>query len=214
MKKLISALAALPILAVSGMAFASSPGQLTGGAQVLEAKNITQSGSYSDNTSVACNEDVQYSTMLHNAGSGGLTNIQVSASLAGSVTATPAEGATFGTSDTTTVNVASGGTLTYENGTTKLYDINGNLLQTLPDSITSGGVNIGNMAGSSVEYVNFRAKVNCPTPPPSPPVTTTTTTTPTAKALPNTGPGDVVGIFAGASSLGAAGHYLVNRRRR
>lgn len=36
----------------------------------------------------------------------------------------------------------------------------------------------------------------------------------TAKALPNTGPGDVLGIFTGASSLGAVGHYIVNRRRR
>jgi LPXTG-motif cell wall-anchored protein len=210
MKKIVSLLAILPVLVFSTHAFASSPGQLTGGPQVLEAKNITQAGSYSDTTSVACNEEVQYSTMLHNAGSGGLTNIQVTANLAGgSITATPAEGATYGTSDTTTVNVASGGTLAYESGTTKLYDISGNVLQTLPDTITSGGVNIGNMAGSTVEYVNFKAKVNCATPPPKPPVPQ-----PKPQALPNTGAGDVLGIFAGASSLGAAGHYVVNRRRK
>jgi len=32
--------------------------------------------------------------------------------------------------------------------------------------------------------------------------------------LPNTGPGDVIGLFAGASAVGTAGHYIVSRRRR
>jgi LPXTG-motif cell wall-anchored protein len=32
--------------------------------------------------------------------------------------------------------------------------------------------------------------------------------------LPNTGAGDVLGIFAGASSIGAAGHFIVARKRR
>jgi len=40
------------------------------------------------------------------------------------------------------------------------------------------------------------------------------TPTPPATVLPNTGAGDVLGIFTGVSSLGAAGHYVVNRRRR
>ena len=38
---------------------------------------------------------------------------------------------------------------------------------------------------------------------------------PAATTLPNTGPGDEVGaLFAGATALGAAGHYVVNVRRR
>lgn len=51
-------------------------------------------------------------------------------------------------------------------------------------------------------------------------VTVTTPTTPTtpaptkASTLPNTGAGDVLGIFTGASSLGAVGHYVVSRRKR
>jgi PKD domain len=36
------------------------------------------------------------------------------------------------------------------------------------------------------------------------------TTTP----LPNTGPGDVISLFTGVSAFGAAGHYMVSRRRR
>jgi len=39
-------------------------------------------------------------------------------------------------------------------------------------------------------------------------------TTPTTTSLPNTGAGDVVGIFTGVSSVGAAGHYVISRRRR
>jgi hypothetical protein len=44
--------------------------------------------------------------------------------------------------------------------------------------------------------------------------TTTKTTTPASTAIPNTGAGDVLGVFAGVSSLGAAGHYAVRRFRR
>jgi hypothetical protein len=44
--------------------------------------------------------------------------------------------------------------------------------------------------------------------------TSTTSTTPqTRETLPNTGAGDVLGVFAGMSAFGAAGHYLVVRRR-
>ncbi|HEU5005283.1 MAG TPA: hypothetical protein VFT49_04370 [Candidatus Saccharimonadales bacterium] len=52
------------------------------------------------------------------------------------------------------------------------------------------------------------ASVNCSTP------VTTTTSTPKPTALPNTGAGDVVGLFSGISTVGAAGHYIVNRRNR
>ncbi|MDO8591760.1 MAG: PKD domain-containing protein [bacterium] len=52
---------------------------------------------------------------------------------------------------------------------------------------------------------------------------TVTVTTPTplpgpqpgggGKSLPNTGPGDIAGLFVGTSALGGVGHYLVSRRR-
>ena len=49
-------------------------------------------------------------------------------------------------------------------------------------------------------------------------VTITTPVTPvvlsTSTPLPNTGPGDVLGLFTGISAFGAAGHYMVSRRRR
>jgi hypothetical protein len=51
-----------------------------------------------------------------------------------------------------------------------------------------------------------KAAVKC-----SKPVTTASTK---PHALPNTGAGDVVGLFAGASAVGTAGHYFVSRRNR
>ncbi|HVX58390.1 MAG TPA: hypothetical protein VG964_01500 [Candidatus Saccharimonadales bacterium] len=289
---IVTGVTALVLSAISMTPALADSGQLTGGSQVLEVKNITQGGSYSDSISTACGDVVQYSTMLHNSGFGGLTNIVLKADLsAGTITATPAEGATYGTSDSTSVNVASGGSLVYQSGTTILYDQSGNVVSTLADGVTAGGVNIGNMNGSTVEYINFRAKVNCSTPAPvtftatatatasasasascpgqnasvsasasatatatatstvsqadaqqqaqdqanskaaadakasasakakaqvvcKAPVVKTTAKKTTAKALPNTGPGDVAELFVGTSALGTIGHFVVSRRRR
>lgn len=48
----------------------------------------------------------------------------------------------------------------------------------------------------------------------SAPASTLSASTTKASALPNTGPGDVLGIFSGASLAGAAGHYAYRRLRR
>jgi hypothetical protein len=42
----------------------------------------------------------------------------------------------------------------------------------------------------------------------------TTTTTPATTTLPNTGVGDALGVFTGASVLGTAGHYALRRYRQ
>jgi hypothetical protein len=107
--------------------------------------------------------------------------------------------------------------LTYENGTAKLYNANGGVIKTLPDTIASSGVNVGGLNGSTTEFVNFRAKVNCPTPTPTPTPTPKPQTTPAPQsptALPNTGAGDVLGVFTGASAAGAAAHAVARRVRR
>ena len=307
--KLAMALAVAPVLFVSGSALADSPGQLTGGSPFVVVKNVTQKGSYGASASAACSEEVEYSIRLHNAAYGGLTNIQVSANLAsGKISAVPAEGASQGATGSVAVSLPSNGTLAYESGTTELFDANGNVVKTLPDGITTAGVNAGNEAGSTTEFVNFKAKVTCP--PVTPPqvsfactaldvnqidrthydftahgtatnatisgysftakdangntvdtntVSTnansavyhfnqtnagtytvsatlntdhgsnsnsscvkqvtvasvpTTPTTPATTSLPNTGPGDVLELFAGTSAFGGVGHYIVSRRRR
>lgn len=211
LSKLAAVMAAVPVLAMSGAALADSPGQLVGGPNFYVVKNLTQNGTFASSASVACNQEVQYSAELHNPMNGGLTNVKVSANLAnGSISAIPAEGASQGATGSVSVNVASGGSLNYESGSTVLKDSNGNTIRTLSDGITSGGVNVGNVNGSTVEFVDFKAKVSCPAPTPTP----TPTPTPKPTTLPNTGAGDVLGIFTGVSSLGAAGHYVVSRRRK
>ncbi len=60
-----------------------------------------------------------------------------------------------------------------------------------------------------IKTARCTASVSVTTPPVTPPVTPPTPPAP----LPNTGPGAVAGLFAGVSALGAAGHYLVSRRR-
>lgn len=71
-------------------------------------------------------------------------------------------------------------------------------------------------------WVTLQVQAIAPvTPAGTPPATPTVTpvakpvvTTSGAKAIPNTGPGDIAGLFVGTSALGTAGHYLVTRRRR
>jgi hypothetical protein len=312
--KLAAALAVVPVLAVSGLAAAGSPGQLAGGDNYL-VKNITQKGSYANTISATCNDEIQYSMQLSNTQFGGLNNVTLNATLPSSggvstATATTDLGGTSGTSDTVTVNLGSGQTQGLENGTTVLFDGNGNAIKTLPDTITTG-VNIGTLNGSTTEFVNFKAKISCPetpqvsfacteldvtnidrthfdftakgsvqnatitgytftaknangnvvdtfnnstssttsgvyhfnqetgtytvsaqlntdhgntgasactkqitvaTPPTTPPVTPPAT--PPATVLPNTGAGDVLGIFGASSAFGAAAHVVSRRFRR
>lgn len=69
-------------------------------------------------------------------------------------------------------------------------------------------------------WVTIRAlvKMEAPPTPPTPPTPTPTSpkapeVTPVVRQLPDTGPGAVVGLFAGVSALAGAGHYIVARRR-
>lgn len=306
MKKLHKIIAtgvtALAITAIGvAPALADSPGQIVGGPNAYVVKDITTSGSYAASVSPACGDVIQYSAELHNPMNGGLTNIVVSANLGnGSFSAVPAEGASQGMTASVSVNLPSGGSLAYQGGTTTLYDGSGNVVRTLSDDITSGGVNIGNLPGSTTEFVNFRAKVNCAAAPVTFTSTATVTVSATARAsaicppgqggdsatvsangsatasanatsnvsqadadqkahdaasqaatpaaqanaqananalavasvkcssavvtavstpqvnrtLPNTGAGDVLGLFGGASALGGAAHYFFVSRRR
>ena len=113
-------------------------------------------------------------------------------------------------------------TVTYEPGTAKLYTnyVSG---VAVSDSVVTTGALIGtngtdgNVPGCSQfsGYVTIRARVHV-TPPVTPPATPkpVVVTTSKAKALPNTGPGDIAGLFVGTSALGGVGHFLVTRRRR
>ncbi len=218
--KIAASMAAMPVLVLSGSAIAGSPGQLGGGDNYL-VKNLTQGGSYSNTITATCNDEVQYSMQLSNTQFGALNNVTLKATLpnnggVSTATATTDLGGTSGTSDTATVNLSSGATQSLENGSTTLYDGNGKVIKTLPDTITSG-VNIGTLSGSTTEFVNFKAKVSCPTTPPvTPPSTPTPPATPSQPAptaLVNTGPGSVAAIFAAATAAGTILYRRVLTRR-
>jgi LPXTG-motif cell wall-anchored protein len=195
--------------------FADSPPQLGGGPDVYVVKNLTRGGNYANIANANACDELKYSVRLHNTSFGGFTNVHVSVNLpsgatthnVSTMTATTNVGGHSGTSGTATVELSSSQTIRYETGTTVLYDVHGNVIRTLPDTITSSGVDIGALNGSTTEFVQFKAKVNCQTPAPTPPPTPVTTT------LPNTGAGGVIGLFAGATILGTAFHYIVRRRR-
>lgn len=232
LSKIAATAAALPVLAFATPVFAGSAGTLGGGDNYV-AKNLTTGSAYSNNTSATCNDVVQYSMQLTNTQYGSLNNVTLKASLpsqggVSTATATTDLGGTTGTSDTTTVTVTSGATQSLVNGSTKLYDSAGHVVKTLPDTIASNGVNIGTLVGSTTEFVNFQAKLNCAPAPKqiqvcdlttkkvvtinesdfdsskhSKDMTQCQTTTPPA-VLPNTGAGSVVGIAAGAIVAGFA----------
>lgn len=151
---------------------AAGTGQIEGGAAVYEAKNLTTGSAYSDNTAVAACQELQYSIRLHNSGFVAVNNINVKVNLpatarttnTSTVTATYTNGLTPSTSDTTTVTSATAQTIAYEAGSTTLFDGNGNVVGTQPDGITGNGVSLGSLNGSTTEYLNFKAKTNCPTP--------------------------------------------------
>lgn len=220
-KTLIAALSILPIMAVASPALADSPGQLEGGSITYVVKNLTKSGSYAPAANAACGDEVQYSIRLHNIAFGGLADVKVGVSLpntsgttnTSTMTATTNLGGDSGASSTATLNLSSAATVSYENGSTTLYDGNAKVIKTLPDTITTSGVDIGGLNGSTTEFVNFKAKVSCPTPTPTPKPTPKPQPTPAPKALPNTGAGDILGIFAGASAAGGAAHMAITARR-
>lgn len=84
----------------------------------------------------------------------------------------------------------------------------------LSDSIvTQAGAPLGNILGcfQYSGYVTLTVKVHMPTTP-TPPVTPPTTPTPPT-ALPNTGAGDVVGIFGAVAVVSALAHRLFLSRK-
>ena len=209
-----SAVAVMASAMIVAPVAAGSPGQLQGGSNTYVVKNVTQGGSYANSVNtVKCGDTVKYSIQLANTGFGRLTDIKVNASLGitSNMTAIPAEGSVAGTSAAVTVVLASGQTLNYDKDSTILYDTHGAVVKTLPNGITAGGINVGNLAGSTNEFVNFTAHVNCPETPKTP-ETPATPSTPsvTPTALPDTG---AEGALAGVAGTGALGYAVMQYRR-
>jgi uncharacterized repeat protein (TIGR01451 family) len=206
----------------AGPALADSPGVIDGG-DIYRVKNVTKNTAFADTASANACEELQYKVVLHNSGFSAAQNISVNATLPSAastsnvskMTANYDGGVEKSVSDTATVSLTSAQSISYQSGTTQLLDKNSNVIKTLPDGVTAGGVNIGNINGSTAEFVQFKAKVNCPTTPTPP--TPTTPATPAAPAQPttlvNTGAGSVAAIFAAAMVAGITAYRVVLGRR-
>ncbi len=308
----LSVLAMIPF--TMSPALADSPGQLEGGGSVYEVRDLTQNGSYANTISAKAGDVLEYSVELHNDAYGSLTSINVAANLPGNtatsntstVVASTNLGGTSGANGSVTVNLNPAQTINYVNGSTTLDNGQGAVVQKMSDGITGSGINVGGLMGSTIEFVDFEAKVSTPPVPvptpsgtcnylttsgteptftatahytvsngasvkgvtfnwgngvstagvtygtgvvssapytyttpgtytvvatmtfnstgaavansscsasvtvPKPPVTPVTPTTPTQ--LVNTGPGDVIGLFAATTAVFAIGHYFFSRR--
>lgn len=168
------AIAALPIIGFATPALADSPGQLANGPEFYQAKNVTQNGAYASSIAATCNDTVRYNVTLANSEFGLLSNVTVRSNIAdGSATASAvnAANATTSASGRVAVSVANGA-LVYVPGTTVRISSDGSTRTPVADGITSGGVNVGNLNGSTVAFVQFEAKVECaPIPTPTPTIT-------------------------------------------
>lgn len=210
MKKLAFAAAGITAATAlfSASAFATSPGAFAGGSNLYKVRNVTTNGTYSTDASATCGQTVKYSIELSNTDYGMITGITVKAPLSGDITVSGTSTENQSTTSTGKVNVAvDKGDLTYVAGSTQLLDVNGKALRTLADGITTNGTDAGALAGSTREFVQFQATVDCPTTP----VTPVTPVTPTE--LPSTGAGDaILPAFAIAAAAGA-GVYAIRSRK-
>lgn len=200
---------------VASPVVAASEGQIEGG-NIYRIKNITQNVDFTDPANAKSCDVLQYKVRIHNPGPGELSNVNVKANVpAGSatsntstITVSSQNADPSSTSDTATVNFASAQSISYVAGSTQLLDANGNVIKTLPDGITEGGVNIGNVGVSldNKRFVQFQEKVNC---------AVGGKVTPSAEqpaALPETGAGALAGL-AGSGALGYAVVQYRNSRK-
>ena len=176
LKKMMIVLAAFTSLSLTAFsltpAYADGTGQIEGGSGVYEIKNLTENGAYSNSIIAQPCEELQYSIRLHNSGFVAVNNINLTAPISSgasttntsTMTATYTDGVVPSTTTSATVTFGSAQSISYESGTTKLYDGNGNLVKTLPDGVTTSGLGLGSLNGSTTEYVNFKAKVGCSVP--------------------------------------------------
>lgn len=207
--------------------------------QFLKSRDLTSpTTDYATQTQVHDGEDVVLEVYFHNNAASNLNlvakNTQVKFALPSNTASTLSPTAYISADNATPGQVYASADLTspqpfaisYIPGSAKLYTnyVNGIAIS---DNVVKDGALIGTNGpdgnvpgcGQYSGYVTIRAHVTVPktpvTPTPTPtPTPVTPTVVTTTKALPNTGAGDVLGLFTGASAAGTAVHYAVSRRRR
>lgn len=162
---------ALPILLVAGPALATTAGHIEN-TDFFYGKNVTQNSALGDPVSGAAGDTLLLKVRLHNPGPGIVSAVNVKVALpTASATAQNASVTTFSTSadpqsttDSLRINLSTAQTLTYVNGSTQLLNASGAVVSTLPDTITSSGVNLDYVGVSinEIKYVQFQVKVGAP----------------------------------------------------
>lgn len=184
----------LPMLLVASPAFATDAGQIEQGVNLYRSQNVTTGSAFSSNTNASACNVVRYEVNMHNPGPSVVSNVLIKVVLPGNSATSNTSVATVSSnsanpssiSDFTIVNFSSPQSIAYTAGSTKLYDANRQLISSLPDGITAGGIYVGNVGVSlqQIRIVQFDAKVNCPTPTPTPTPTPKPTHTPTPTPTP------------------------------
>lgn len=159
----------LATLVMPAVVSADSPGQIDSGTGVYVVKNVTQNGSYGESASAACSDTLEFSIRLHNSGYGTLNNINVTTTLptnggTSNMTATYTGGVATTATSSVSYSVPTNGTVSYQAGSTTLYDGNDSVISSNLGNPTQG-VNVGSLNGSTVEFLNYKATVNCSTTP-------------------------------------------------
>jgi|GEM_PF-862582 len=175
----ITMMLTLSVFALGGTSKAANEGQIEQG-DFYYSKNLTTGSSFADPTAASKCETLQYKVRMHNPGATPVTNVRVKVNLpagastqnVSTATVTADNAFPVSVSDTAIVNLSTSQKIEYVSGTTKLLNSSNAVISSLPDGITSSGsgVNIGSVGVSvnEVRYVQFQAKVDCPTPPQPP----------------------------------------------
>lgn len=163
------------LAAFIGVVNAEGEGQIEGG-NIYRVRNVTKGGDFTDPANADACDIVQYKVRIHNPGPGALSEVNVKATLpagaatshTSTVTVSAQNADPASTSDTAVVNLSSSQSISYISGSTELLNPSGGVISGLPDGITQGGVNIGNVGVSidQLRFVQFKAKINCPEQPP------------------------------------------------
>lgn len=242
LKAAVAAFAVPAIVLGSTPVMAAEAGQIEGG-DIYRVKNVTKNAAFTDPANATCGETVQFRVRIHNPGPDALTGVTASATLdttegvshSSKMTISAANANPQSTSDTAGVNTDKATKVAYIAGSTQLLDASGAVMQNLSDGIVGSSVAIPNGVGVSTEqkrFVQFSAKVDCPTvdvcpnipgnqtevpsgqikddkgncvtppKPPENPKVTPPAPAHTPAALPATGPAELVSGFTGITALG------------
>ena len=167
----------------SGLASASSYGQIESGNSNYTIANVTNNSGFSNTQTANACDVVEYRLHLYNPGPDPINDVKVEATIntvtpytqfVSTATAFAPNSLSSQVNFQSTLNIASAQTQSYVSGSTVLLDSAGNVIKSsanggLADTITmgAGGIDIGSLGESVQEFLEFKAQISCPAPTPT-----------------------------------------------